>query len=80
METCDKMKRKRKFVEAWLNDDRYKSWIRQAASDNTMYYYNICNKSFSCSASYVCRHADSACHKNNIKENIIDDNEDRMIK
>jgi len=73
METCDKMKRKRKFVEAWLNDDRYKSWIRQVASDNTMYYCNICNKSFSCSAAHVSRHADSACHKNNIKENIIDD-------
>jgi len=28
------MERKRKFVEAWLNDDRYKSWIRQVASDH----------------------------------------------
>jgi len=79
METCDKMKRKRKFVEAWLNDDRYKSWIRQA-SDNTMYHCNICNKSFSCSASHVSRHADSACHKNNIKENIINDNEQQEEK
>jgi len=62
------------FVEAWLNANLYKSWIRQVASDNTIYYCNICNKSFSCSASHVSRHVDSACHKNNIKENIIDNN------
>lgn len=71
METCDelKTKRKQKFSQAWLSDDRYKLWIRQVPSDNTLFHCNVCNKNFSCS-SHVSRHVDSACHKNNMKENI----------
>lgn len=73
METCDERRKrpKQKFSQTWLNDDRYKFWIREVPSDNTLFYCSICNKTFSCS-SHVSRHADSACHKSNIKENICD--------
>lgn len=72
METCDenKKKSKRKFSEAWLSDGRYKAWIRQVSSDDTLFYCNICKKNFSHS-SHVFRHADSAYHKNNTKENLV---------
>jgi len=74
METCDKQqKRKRKFLQAWLSDDRYKSWISQIPSDNTLFHCNVCNKSFSCSSSHVSRHADSACHKNKICTSLNED-------
>lgn len=68
METCDELskKRKRGFAEAWLSDDRYKSWIRKVPSDQSLYYCSICNKNFSCNSTHVSRHADSACHRNNI--------------
>ncbi|EZA53841.1 hypothetical protein X777_06645 [Ooceraea biroi] len=71
METSDESRKrvKRKFVIAWLNDNRYKSWIRQVlSSDNSLYFCIICNKTFSCS-SPVSKHVDSACHKKNSKEN-----------
>lgn len=70
METCDNSKQKRKFSDGWLSDDRYKHWIEKVPFDETLFYCNICNKSFSCS-SHVSRHVDSACHKNNIKENAV---------
>jgi len=69
MEMCDELtkKRKRSFADAWLSDDRYKSWIRKVSSDDSLYYCTICNKNFSCNSTHVSRHADSAYHKNNIK-------------
>lgn len=76
---CDQLtkKRKRSFAEAWLSDDRYKSWIRKVSSDNSLYYCNICNKNFPCS-SYVSRHVDSACHKNSIKDNLCNNNNENL--
>jgi len=75
MEMCDELKKKpkRKFSEAWLCDDRYKFWIRQVPSDNTLFYCTVCNKNFSCS-SHVSRHVDSACHKNKLICNIDNTN------
>lgn len=72
METCNvnmKKQSKRKFCEAWLSDDRYKDWIQKVSND-TMFYCNVCNKTFSCS-SHVSRDTDSVCHQGNIKENRI---------
>ena len=78
METYDKLtkKLKRKFAEAWLNDDRYKSWIRKVSFDNSLYGCSICNKNFSCNSTHILRHADSAFHKNNLKENALLNNDD----
>jgi len=65
-------KRKRCFSEAWLIDDRYKSWIREVSSDNTLYtalhmhLHCICNTNLSCNSTYVSRHVDSVGHRNNI--------------
>lgn len=72
METRDdiKGKAKRKFCKAWLYNERYKDWIREVSHDNTLYYCNVCNKSFPCTLR-VSKHMDSACHVNNIKENSI---------
>lgn len=81
MEICEKSsnKRKRSFVEAWLTDDRYKSWIRKVSSDETVYYCNACNKTFPCN-SHISRHASSVCHRNNIeKESSSDDNLEKKI-
>jgi len=58
---------------------RYKCWISPVLHDNTLFHCNICNKNFSCS-SHVSRHADSACHKNNIKENVPCNNSDETLK
>ncbi|CAL1678897.1 unnamed protein product [Lasius platythorax] len=73
METCDELikRPKRSFAEAWLSDDRYKSWIRKVLSDNSLYYCTICKKNFSCNSTHISRHADSAYHKNNIKANTL---------
>lgn len=78
---CDQLtkKRKRSFAKAWLSDDRYKSWICKVSSDNSLYYCNICNKNFPCS-SYVSRHVDSACHKNSIKDNFLDNNNNENLQ
>lgn len=72
METCNesKPKRKRNFLEAWLSNDRYKSWIRQVPSDNSVYHCMICNKTYSCSSFHVSKHVNSACHKKNNNENV----------
>lgn len=75
METYDATKTsKRKFVKVWLDNERYKSWIREVPWDNTMYYCAIYNASFSCSALHVSRHTDFRCHKSNITENVMDIN------
>lgn len=74
METYDELlpkKPKRSFVEAWLNDKRYKCWIRKVSSDDSIYYCTICDKNFSCNAAHVSRHADSARHQNRLKENVV---------
>jgi len=67
---CDELRKKskRSFSDAWLNDNRIKCWIRKVAFDESLYHCIICNKNISCNT-HVLRHADSACHKNNIKEN-----------
>src|SRR5580765_5994082 len=66
---CDQLRKKpkRSFSEAWLSDDRLKSWIRKVSFDDSLYHCIICNKNISCNT-HVLRHADSACHKNNIEE------------
>lgn len=68
---CDNLKKKAKkcFAQTWLNDERYKSWIRKVPCDDSLFHCVMCNKNFSCSSSHVSRHADSASHKNNTKEN-----------
>ncbi|KAL6417908.1 hypothetical protein ACFW04_014250 [Cataglyphis niger] len=59
---CDELRKKSKqsFSEAWLSDDRIKSWIRKVSSDNSFYHCIICNKNISCNT-HVLRHANSAC-------------------
>ncbi|KYN05168.1 PREDICTED: uncharacterized protein LOC108771904 [Cyphomyrmex costatus] len=66
-------KPKRTFSETWLTDNRYKSWIREVLSDNTLYHCTICNKSLSCASTHISRHAESAHHKNNIRNKDGDD-------
>jgi len=66
---------KKSFSEAWLTDDRYKSWIRKVSFDNTLYHCIICNKNLSCNSIHVSRHADSASHRNNIKKELLLHNE-----
>ncbi|XP_029172984.1 uncharacterized protein LOC114941950 [Nylanderia fulva] len=75
---CDELTKRprRSFAEAWLNDDRYKSWICKVPSDNSLYYCSVCNKTFSCTSTHISRHADSACHKNNIKTNTLVSDDD----
>lgn len=58
-----KKSKKRSFLEAWLNDIRYKSWIQKVSSDSSLYYCSICNKKLSCNSIHVSRHADSASQK-----------------
>lgn len=66
---CDEIKKKpkRSFSEAWLNDDRFKSWIRKVSSDDSHYHCAICDKNISCNT-HILRHVNSACHKINMKE------------
>ncbi|EZA47181.1 hypothetical protein X777_16585, partial [Ooceraea biroi] len=59
-----------------LRDDRYKSWIRKVSFDDTLFHCIICNKNFSCSSSHVSRHADSARHRKNSKQNIFSYSDD----
>ena len=70
---CDELtkKCKRSFSEAWLIDERYKSWICKVSFDSNMYYCNVCNKNYSCDSIHVSRHTNSACHKNNLENNIV---------
>lgn len=65
METCDTLnkKGKRSFSEAWLNDERFKSWIRKVPSDDSLFHCVICTKKFSCGPlSNIIRHAESINH------------------
>lgn len=80
METFDEIadkKRVKKFSKTWLNDERYKLWIRQVLSDDTLFHYSVCNKNFSCSSN-VSKHMDSACHKNNMQGTSISACEDNL--
>lgn len=74
---CDTIikKLKRSFVDSWLNDDRYKSWVRKVSFDDTLYHCIICNKDISCQT-FLAKHADSASHKNNIEKStsVLNDN------
>lgn len=66
METHDTLKKKikRSFLEAWLSDNRFKSWLRKVPSDDSLFHCTICSKNFSCnSISNITRHAESKQHK-----------------
>lgn len=67
---------KRSFVDAWLNDERYKHWIGKVPHSDTYYYCSVCKRNFSCNTSHVSRHAESACHRNNLKRKILLSNDD----
>lgn len=66
---CDTIKKKpkRSFIDAWLHDDRFKSWIHKVSFDDTFYHCIICDKNISCQT-FPAKHADSASHKNNIEK------------
>lgn len=68
---CDQLRRRprRSFSENWLKDNRFKSWINKVEFNDSLFYCSICDKKMSCSLSHVLRHANSTCHKNNMKEN-----------
>nr|XP_012214424.1 PREDICTED: uncharacterized protein LOC105667289 [Linepithema humile] len=68
---CDNFKKrpKRNFSANWLKDDRFKSWISKVEFNDNLFYCTICDRKMSCSLSHVLRHANSTCHKNNMKEN-----------
>ncbi|KAL6418864.1 hypothetical protein ACFW04_014212 [Cataglyphis niger] len=53
-----KKKPKRSFVNSWLNDDRFKSWICKVSSDDSLFKCIVCNRNFSCNSN-ILRHADS---------------------
>lgn len=67
---CDTLKKKckRSFLDAWLQDDRYKFWIGKVSFGDSLFHCVVCNKKFSCN-SYIQKHANSTFHKNNSKEN-----------
>ncbi|EZA49840.1 hypothetical protein X777_11821 [Ooceraea biroi] len=71
-EVCKGSKSKRGFVQSWLNDDRFKDWLRQVPNDESQYHCTICNQDFSCNASRVSSHTESACHENSLKRLIKD--------
>jgi len=74
-------KRKRSFSQAWLTDERYKSWIREVSSDSTLYHCIICNKNLSCNSTHISRHAESLNHINNITKNLeLCNNDDNSRK
>ena len=58
---------KRSFSEAWLTDNRCKSWIRKVPLNDSLFHCTICNKDFSCNTR-ISRHVNSTCHKNNIEK------------
>ena len=39
----------------------------------------MCNKNYSCDSIHVSRHANSACHKNNLEKNTLSINDDTSI-
>lgn len=80
MSDNSKHARKRYFSDSWLNDDRYKSWIRKVPSNNNVFYCALCDKTISCST-HVARHMDSACHKNKLKEaiSLYSDDDDHNV-
>lgn len=69
----------RTFVDAWLHDDRLKSWIRKVPFDNTVVHCIVCNKNISCK-SYIVRHANTLRHKNNVTKNDSVDNDVNTAK
>ena len=71
-------KPKRSFAEAWLRDDRIKSWIRKVSTDDSFYHCLICNKNISCNT-HVLRHANSKCHKNNVKNNLSESSDKKVL-
>jgi len=77
MEICDeRQKQKRRFLEAWLSDERFKSWLQKVPNDNTVFRCIVCNKQFSlCLLSNIKKHAESAQHKKNIEKNTLIDND-----
>ncbi|KAL6419177.1 hypothetical protein ACFW04_014054 [Cataglyphis niger] len=58
---CDilRKKPKRSFVDSWLNDARFKSWIRKVSFDDSLFNCIVYNKNFLCNSN-ILRHADSA--------------------
>lgn len=84
METHDTLKKKvkRSFLEAWLSDNRFKSWLRKVPSDDSLFHCTICSKNFSCNTlSNITRHAESKQHKGNIENNTSSsDDEDEILK
>lgn len=52
-------KRKTAFVEGWLSDDRFKSWISRVDGDINSFRCTLCNKTLSCSSGHVNRHHSS---------------------
>lgn len=73
-DTTPNKKRKKCFVEAWLSDERFKSWIQKVSSDDSLFHCIVCDKNYSCS-SCVQRHAESAGHKRNMGESTSLDND-----
>lgn len=71
MELHNKLKKRvlRRFSEAWLTDERFKSWIHKVSFDETLFHCTVCNKNFSCCLSLVKKHAESEFHKKNIERN-----------
>jgi len=53
--------KKQTFSHNWLEDENYKSWIKEVPNDSSSYFCVPCNKTFSCS-SRVSRHAESKAH------------------
>jgi len=60
--------KKQTFSHNWLEDENYKSWIKEVPNDSSSYFCVPCNKTFSCS-SRVSRHAESKAHRKNVLNN-----------
>ncbi|XP_011868672.1 PREDICTED: uncharacterized protein LOC105562439 isoform X1 [Vollenhovia emeryi] len=74
METSDKLnKRKRRFSDCWLKDERFNTWIRKVPLDDSVFHCIICDKDFACSSSsHIERHARSEQHKKNIDKDPLE--------
>ncbi|EFN86395.1 hypothetical protein EAI_08016, partial [Harpegnathos saltator] len=59
---------KQAFSRDWLENDNYKSWMKEVPENCSKYFCQVCNKMFSCS-SRVSRHAESTLHRNNALQN-----------
>lgn len=44
--------------------------VRRIVLGKSLYHCTICEKNYSCDT-YILKHVDSACHKNNISKNIL---------